>query len=175
MANYISLEMASGRNKVPAYTPFIAPEMSAVPRAVTSKEPAAAVARWRGSAWPAKREDNPQSTPMQARPLYQLGFLIAADLAGEWPRFGVWPPSWIISIVTNISIAGPASAALSCDRFASEFLPERARSRSEITGPNFPASFLLSGIRICSFAPWLSTLCRRLRPRANPPRLISRN
>ena len=94
MANYIILELARGRNKVPAYTPFIVPEVSAAaPWSVTSKEHTAAVARWRVSARQAKREDNPQSIPTQAWLLYQLRFLIAADLAGLGSALGASPPN----------------------------------------------------------------------------------
>ena len=143
MANFISLRLARGRKKVPAYAPFGAPEVSAAPRAVTSKEHTAAVARWRGSSRQAKREDNPQSIPTQPWPLYQLGNLIAADLAGAWPGFGGLASELNhLSIAMNISIAESASAALPYGRLIREFLGERARSRREITGPNFPGGFL---------------------------------
>ena len=142
MANYIRLELARGHNKVPAYTPFIAPEVSAAPWAVTSKEHTAAVTRWRGNARQAKREGNPQSIPMQAWLLYQLGFLIAADLAGTWSGFGGLASQLNhLSIVMKISIVESASVALSYDRLIREFLAERARSRHEITGPNFFGEF----------------------------------
>ena len=93
MANYISLELDRCRNKVPAYTPFIVQKVSASPWAVTSKDHMADVARWRTSARKAKREDNPQPIPMQAWLLYQMRFLIAADLAGAWLGFGAPPPN----------------------------------------------------------------------------------
>ena len=106
MATYISLELARSRNKVLAYTPFIAPEVSASPWAVTSKEHPAAVARWRTSAREAKGEDNPMSTPMQTWLLYQLRYLIVADLAGASAGFGGLAPQLNHpSIVMNISIA----------------------------------------------------------------------
>ena len=88
MANYICLELARGRRRVPAYTPFIVPAVSAAPWPVPPKEHTAAVTRWRTSARQAK--DNPSSIPMHDWLLYQLGFLIAADLACEWAG---WPPS----------------------------------------------------------------------------------
>ena len=99
-----------GRNKVPAYTPFIVPDVSPSPCAITSKEHTAAVARWRTSARQAKRGDNPQSIPMQAWLLYQMRFLIAADLAGAWLGFGGLASQLNhLSIVMNISIVDSAS------------------------------------------------------------------
>ena len=89
VANYISRELARGRNKVPAYTPFIVPGVSAAPWPVPSKERQSDVTRWRTSARLAK--DNPSSIPMQSWILYRLRFLIAADLAGAWAAFGAWP------------------------------------------------------------------------------------
>ena len=38
MANYISLGLSRGRNKVPAYTPFIVPGVSDAPWSVASQE-----------------------------------------------------------------------------------------------------------------------------------------
>ena len=86
MDNYISLELARGQAKVPAYTTFIVPDVSAAPWPVHSKEHQAAVTRWRASARQAK--DNPSYIPMQAWAPYQMRFLIAADLAGAWAAFG---------------------------------------------------------------------------------------
>ena len=85
MSNYISLEVARGQAKVPAYTPFIVPDVSACPWPVPSKEHQAAVTRWRTSAQQSK--DKPTSIPMKAWLLYRMLFLIAADLAGDWAAF----------------------------------------------------------------------------------------
>ena len=61
MSNYVSLELARGRRKVPAYTSFIVPDVSADPRAIASKDRQAAVSRWRASARQAKRGVNPHA------------------------------------------------------------------------------------------------------------------
>ena len=86
MANYICLELARGQAKVPAYAPFIVSDVAAAAWPAPSKEHEADVTRWRTSARQAN--DNPSSIPMQAWLLYQLRFLIAADLAGDWADFG---------------------------------------------------------------------------------------
>ena len=146
MANYIIPELARGRNKVPAYTPLVVPEVSDAPWAATSMEHAADVARRRVCARQAKRVGDPQSIPMQAWLLYQLRFLAAEDLAGDWLGFGGLASQLnLLSIVMNISIAGSASAALPYGRLACEFLAERARSWREVDGPNFPGEFLSVG------------------------------
>ena len=49
MDNYISLELARGRIKVPDYTPFIVSGVSPAHWAIASKEHIAAVTRWRAS------------------------------------------------------------------------------------------------------------------------------
>ena len=127
MANYISLELARGRSKVPDYTPFIVPDVSAPPWAIASNEHTAAVALWRTSARKAKRGDNPHPIPMQAWLLYQLRFLIAADVSGAWAGFGGLSDQLNhLAIVMNISITDSADVALSYDRLVREFLAERA-------------------------------------------------
>ena len=143
MANYISLELARGMAKVPAYTPFIVPDVSASPWVVTSMEHVAAVVRRRGNSRLAKREGNSAAAPMQARLLYQLRFLIADDLAGAWSGFGGLASQLNhLAIVMNISIVESTSVDFPYVRLAREFLAERARSRHEIAGPNFFGDFL---------------------------------
>ena len=145
MANYISPEHARGQSKVPAYTPFIVPDVSAPPWPVPSKEHQSAVTRWRASDW--KANDNPSSIPMQAWLLYQLGFLIAADLAGDWPIFGGLASQLNrLATAMKISITDSAAMALSYDRPGREFSAERDRSRQEkAIGVNFPIDFLSVG------------------------------
>lgn len=143
MANYISLELARGRSKVPAYTPFIVPDVTAAPWAVQSKEHEAAFSRWRNNARGSKKEEKSSSIPMQAWLLYQIRFMVAADLAGAWSAFGGMAAQLNhLSIVMNISITESAAIALSYDRLVREFLAERARSRHEINSPTFFSEFL---------------------------------
>ena len=164
MANYISLELARGMAKVPAYTPFIVPDVAASPWAVTARGHVAAVARWRGNSRQAKREENSTAIPTHARLLYQLRFLISADSAGAWSGFGGLDAQLNhLSIVMNISIVDSASAALSYGRLVREFLAERARSRREISGPSFFSDFPLIG------NPALKLKALAEHPRAAPP------
>ena len=143
MANYISLELARGMAKVPAYTPFIVPDISASPWAITAKEHVAAVVRWRGNSRQGKKDENSSAIPMQAWLLYQLRFLVAADLAGAWSAFGGLAAQLNhLSIVMNMSIVDSATVALAYDRLVREFLAERARSRHELNGPSFFSDFL---------------------------------
>ena len=143
MANYISLELARGMAKVPAYTPFIVPDVSASPWAITAKEHVAAVVRWRGNSRQGKLDANSTAIPMQAWLLYQLRFIVAADLAGAWSAFGGMAAQLNhLSIVINMSVVDSATVALAYDRLVREFLAERARSRHELNGPSFFSDFL---------------------------------
>ena len=142
--NYISLELSRGRSKLPAYAPFVVPDVSAAPWAITSKDHQAAVTRRRTSSRQAKREDNPQSIPMQAWLLYQMRFLIAADLACAWSGFcGLAAQLNRLAIVMNISLTDSAAVAMPYGRLVREFLAGRARSRHGNTiGGNFRGDVL---------------------------------
>ena len=142
MDDYISLEIARGRNKVPAYAPSIAPNVADSPRPVTSKEHQSSVTRWRTS--PRQAKDNPSSIPMQAWLLYHLRFFISDALAGAWAAFGGLDAQLNrLAISMDVSITDSAAMALSYDRLVRGFLGERDRSRRETTtGGNCPIDFL---------------------------------
>ena len=117
MANMISLELARGRSKVPAYTPFIVPKISEAPWPIASADHSAAVAKWKNNTRIAKRELFPDALPLQAWLLYQLRFLITAEMLGAlslplavyrpalrtwlscstWPRLIPWPLPWFMT------------------------------------------------------------------------------
>ena len=125
----ISTKLAIGRSKVPAYIPFIVPDVPDAPRPSPSKEHQAAVARWHASARHARI--NPATVAMQAWPLYQL-----------WPSIG--PPSAAsplnrLTIATNVSITDPGAMALSFDRAAREFAAEWDRSPRNTNVVNTPS------------------------------------
>ena len=146
MANFISLEIARGRSKVPAYTPFAVPDLSAAPWAVSSKEHDAAVSRWGTSSRVADREGAANSIPTQAWLLYNLRFVIAADLAGDWSAFGgIAAQLNHLSIIMHIPTTDSAAIALSYDRMAREFLAEKARSRQKVDIAAFSTDFLSVG------------------------------
>ena len=144
MANYISLELARGRSKIPAYAPFSAPDVSDAPREIASKEHQADVPRWMARFRQDKRDGNPQSIPMQAWLLYHLGFSIAADIAGDWASFGGLAARLNhLSIAMNIAVTDSSFMALSYDRLVREFLAESPRPRDESAiGDTFFGDFL---------------------------------
>ena len=96
MANVISLELARGRGKVPAYTPFIVPKISDAPWPVASSDHSAAISKWRSDARIAKRELSPQAVPTQALMLYQMCFLLTAEMLGIFRPSVVFLPVWPI-------------------------------------------------------------------------------
>ena len=159
---------------MPAYVPFIVPDLPAAPWDIASTEHQAAVARWRTSARQAIRGDNPQSIPMQAWLQYQLRFWIAADLAEAWAGFGGLSAQLnLLDIVMNISITDSAAVALSYGHLVREFLAERARSRYEMTlGGSFFIDFLTVG------NPATKLRATAVNPRAAPnlnPKTLRRN
>ena len=143
MANFTSLKLARGRSKVPAYTPFIVPDVSAAPWAISSMGHFEAFSRRRTSSRVAKPDDVASSIPMQAWLRYQMRFLIAADLGGGWSAFGgIAAQLDHLSIVMNISITDSAAIALSYGRLAREFLAGKALSRQDVDSAKFRGDFL---------------------------------
>ena len=81
--------------------------------------------------------DSAISIPTQVWLLYQMRFLIAPDLAGDWAAFGgISAQLNHLDILMNISITDSASVALPYGRLARGFLSERERSRREVSGVN---------------------------------------
>ena len=144
MANAISLELARGRAKVPSFTPFIVPKISEPPWPIASAEHSAAVAKWKSNTRVAKRELFPEALPLQAWLLYQLRFLITAELLGALATFGGLPASLAhLAIVLNLATTDSVAVAMVYDRLVKQHLEEKARARAETTlGEGYFSSFL---------------------------------
>ena len=144
MAYLISLELARGLSKVPTYTPFIVPRIAEPPWPVATSEHSAAIGKWGHNTRQAKRESPLQAVPIQAWLLYQLRFLLTAELLGALSTFGGLAASCShLSIVLNLATPDSADVALTYDRLVKHHLEEKARARAETTlgGGNF-AGFL---------------------------------
>ena len=147
MANAISLELARGRDKVPAFTLLIYRRLAEPPRSVATKEHSAAIAKWRGNARQAKREAFPLAVPIQAWMLYQLRFLLTAELIGALSTFGGLAAGLShLPIVLNIATVDTIAVGLAYGRMVKQHLEEMATSRAESTvEAGYFASFLSSG------------------------------
>ena len=136
MANFISQELARGMNKIPTYPPFIVPELSKTPWPVASQAHSAALTKWQSSARQANRASDPQLVPFQAWLLYQLRFIMTAEVCGAWQLFGGLTAQLNhLSIVLHLSTVETMAVALSYDRLVKAFLAEKARAREEHSQP----------------------------------------
>ena len=134
MANVISLELARGWGKVPPYTPFIVPEISGAPWPVASSDHSAAIGKWWSNTRIAKREIFPHDVPIQAWSLYQLRFLLTAEMMGALGFFGGLPAGLDhLAIVSNMATTDSAAVAMVYGRLAKQHLEEKARARAETT------------------------------------------
>ena len=71
--------VAKGRLQVPAYTPYIVADVTAVPWPVGTAEHTAALASWKAGKEKKKNVSRPQSMPLNAWVLYRMRFIFTAD------------------------------------------------------------------------------------------------
>ena len=148
MANAISLEIARGQRKVQAYTTFIMPAIDEQPwPACVSNDHTSSVARWMGNTRQENRDLNPQALPIQAWMVYQLRFLITAEIFGDLPTCGGLDAGlYRLSIVLNLATAESIDVAFAYDRLVKLHLEENARARAETAlGDGFFDAFLSIG------------------------------
>ena len=171
MANAISIELARGRCAIPAFTPFIYPRIGEPPWPVSSNEHMAAVAKWRSNARQAKRGASPHAVPIQAWVLYQLRFLLTAELLGALSTFGGFGAGVNhLSIVLNIATTDTIAVALAYNRLVTTFLEEKARSRDETAlAADFFSSFLSNENAAFRGQAAVESAPRPVSPKAAPP------
>ena len=82
--------------------------------------------------------------PIQASVLYQLRFLLTAEILGALSTFGGFPASLAhLSIVLNMATTDSAAVAMVYDRLVKQHLEEKARDRAETTiGGGYFSSFV---------------------------------
>ena len=130
MVNYISMELAVGKPKVPIYTPYIVPNPAESPLPVPSAEHRTSLAK-RNSNRQASRAENPQPFPLNARILYQMRFIFPADLCGDWATIGGLSAQLNhLSIVLHLETTEAIGAALTYDQLLKAHLEELARART---------------------------------------------
>ena len=133
MVNYVSRELARGKLQVPSYTPYIVPAIAEVPWPVASAEHKAAATKWTGNRQAAKAAQF-QPLPLNAWLLYQLRFILAADICGAWTAFGgIAAQLNHLSIVLHIATTEAIGTALTYDSLLKAHSEELARSRANGT------------------------------------------
>ena len=138
MANWVSLELANGRNNAPSYNPYVVPALGAAPLPNTTADHIAALTRWSDYARKAKRPIGPTPPPFQDWVLYNIRFLITADRFGAWSTLGGLPAKIPhIAILLNICNTETSSIPLSYGRIVRDGIQERARSRRDTSGTGF--------------------------------------
>ena len=88
MANAITTELTTGRNKVPSYAPFVIPQLDEEPWCDPSSDRKNALARRQENSRHENRSGAPPPIPFQAWCLYNIRFLITGELCGAWLSFG---------------------------------------------------------------------------------------
>ena len=147
MDNAISLELARVRIKVPAYTPFIYQRISEPPWPISTNGHSDAIAKWRRNTRLTKRDASSLAVPTHAWILYQLRFLITAELLGALTTFGGFLAGINhLSIVLNIDTTETIDVSLDYGRLVKQLLAEKARARAETAiGDGYFGAFLSAG------------------------------
>ena len=118
MVNYISKELASGKLKVPSYTPYIAPNHAETPWPLQSAEHGAALAKWNANRQ-ATRTAYPQLFHLNAWLLYRLRFIFSAPQLNR------------LSIVAlHLATTEAIGKALAYDQLLKAHLEELTRARA---------------------------------------------
>ena len=131
MVNFISQELARGQAKIPAYAPYVVPELNKPPWAQQTQDHLSANENWKKFSRQAKRSTLPQELSIQAWLLYSIRYVIAADFCAAFVSFGgIGPQINHIGVVLSLSIAENAHVAINYDRVAKSKLQEEARLRN---------------------------------------------
>ena len=133
MVNWVNKEIAIANSKDPPYQPYLVPKLSEAPWIPPDSDHSTARTRWLGHAKQAKRPTAPQELSIQCFALYQLRFLIAADLCQAFSTFGgIAPQLAHLSTVLHISITDSVGTALAYRRILASKLQEKARKRTTL-------------------------------------------
>ena len=143
MANAVILELARGRRKVPAYAPFIAPEIADAPWPVASSDHSAAIIKWRNNARIAKR-DLPPGCADSGMDAVSVAFSPGGRNVGDLSYFGGFPAGLShLAIVLNMAAANSVAVSMAYGRPAQQHLDANARARSDTTlGGGYVAYFM---------------------------------
>ena len=130
---------------MPAYTPYIVADVTAVPWPVGTAEHTAALAGWRAGKEKKKKALRPQSLPLNAWALYRMRFIFTADIRGAWSTFGGIAAQFNhLSIVLHLATVENIPSALLYDSVLSAHLEELDMARAEKSSESVDFAQLLS-------------------------------
>ena len=131
MVNFISRELATAASKGPSFKPYLSPKLHTSPWMPDSADHVAAQTQWKNYAESSKKVQLPLDLSIQSFPLYQLRFVLAADICSAWAGFGgLGAHLSHLSIALNLAVIETVGVALSYHNILSTRLTERARQRS---------------------------------------------
>ena len=131
MANWVQKEIAMASAKDPPYAPYLNPKLFEPPWVPIDTDHKAARTRWIGYSEQARRTLLPQELSIQAFSLYQIRFVLSADLCKAWSCLGgLGPQLSHLSTIWHLAITETVGTALAYRRLVPNKLQELARKRS---------------------------------------------
>ena len=114
MVNFASKELAQAASKDPPYTPYPTPKLRTHPWMSEPSDHLAAQAQWERYAKSSKKAQLPLELSIQSFLLYQLRFVLAADLCSARQGFGgIGPQLPHLSIALNLAVLETVGIAIS--------------------------------------------------------------
>ena len=92
MVNMIRKEIAEAANKDPPFLPFIVPKLSSIPWRPDTADHDQAIPSWKAYAKNRKTGQPALELSIQSFLLFQLRFVVAADICAAWLPFGGLAP-----------------------------------------------------------------------------------
>ena len=131
MVNFASKELAQAASKDPPYTPYLTPNLHLRPWMPETSDRLVAQAQWESYAKSSKKAQLPLELSIQSFLLYQLRFVLAADLCSAWQGFGgLGSQLSHLSTVLNLAVLETVGIAISYRNLLPLKLTEKARQRS---------------------------------------------
>lgn len=132
MANFIILELAPGKQKVPSYAPYIVPDLTDPPWPFPTADHTASNLRRRALRQSAKAAEHLQ-LPLHGWILYRTRLILIDDVCGAWRTFGGLAAHLNhMSVALHLSTAESITTAMIYDQLLSSQLEELARSPDEL-------------------------------------------
>ena len=131
MGNFASKELAQAASKDPPCNPYLTPKLRLRPWVSETSDRLAAQSQRKSYAKNSKKSQLPLGSSIQSFLLYQLRFVLAADLCSTWQGFGgVGSQLSRLSIVLNLAVIETVGVALTYHNLLTLKLTEKDRQRS---------------------------------------------
>ena len=131
MVNWINRQRAIASSKDPPFVPYLVPKLSENPWLPPTAEHSSARSAWMSFSKQARRTASPQELSIHAFTLYQLRFLLSAELCKAFGLFGGLSHQLShLSTFLNLAVVESVGVALAYHQILITKLQERARQRS---------------------------------------------